>query len=94
MSREVTIVEALFEQAAVERPGFLPDRLSRVKKLFRRVFGCWHRQMSLPFTRGSETYRTCIDCGARRRFDLEQWRMVGGFYQPENRSASGREDNR
>ena len=74
-------VAVFVEQDGVERSGFPTARLSRVKKAFRRVFGCWHRHMSRPFTRGSETYRTCVDCGARRRYDLEQWRMVGGFYR-------------
>ena len=76
-------MEAVLEQAGVERSGLVTDRIGRVKKIFRRMFGCWHRHMSLPFTRGSETYRTCVDCGARRRYDLEQWRMVGAFYRPE-----------
>ncbi len=82
--REVTIVEAVLEQAGIERPGFVPGHVSRVKNVFRRVFGCWHRQMSLPFTRRGETYRTCVDCGARRQYDLKQWKMVGPFYHPED----------
>ncbi len=52
-----------------------------VKTFFGRAFGCWHRQLSLPFTRGNETYRTCVACGARRRFDREKWTMVGSFYR-------------
>lgn len=80
--REVTIVEAVLEQAGIARSGFMKGRAGRVERVLRRVFGCWHRRMSLPFTRGGETYRTCVDCGARRRYDLEQWRMVGPFYRP------------
>lgn len=75
--REVTIVEAVLEQAGIET-----DRVSLVKNVFRRMFGCWHRRLSLPLTRGGETYRTCVNCGARRRYDLKQWRMVGPFYRP------------
>ena len=41
---------------------------------------CWHTDMSRPFTRDSETYRTCLDCGARRKFDLESWEMQGPYY--------------
>ena len=77
--REVAIVEAVLEQTRINQPGLLTGSISRV---FRRVLGCWHRHMSLPFTRGNETYRTCVDCGARRRFDLERWTMVGAFYRP------------
>jgi hypothetical protein len=40
-------------------------------RLLTRVFGCWHSEMSLPFSRGKVTYRTCIACGARRCFDLD-----------------------
>ena len=83
--REVAIVEAVLQEARVDQAGFIDH--NRVSNVFRRVLGCWHRHMSLPFTRGNETYRTCVDCGARRRFDLEQWRMVGDFYRPDNRSA-------
>lgn len=87
--REVAIVEAVIEQTRTRHLGLVTDRLSRVKNVFRLVLGCWHRHMSLPFTRGNETYRTCVDCGARRRFDLDQWTMVGGFYRPQDQSTSG-----
>lgn len=80
--REVRIVEAVLEEVGPDRPGFIKGRMSRGTTVFRRVFGCWHRHMSLPFTRRGETYRTCVDCGARRRYDLEQWKMIGPFYRP------------
>ena len=76
-------MEAVIEQTRMEGSWFLRDRLSRVYHVFRRILGCWHRHMSLPFTRGNDTYRTCVNCGARRRFDLDQWTMVGAFYLPE-----------
>ena len=47
---------------------------------FARVFGCWHKEMSRPFTDQGQTYRTCIDCGARRQFNLRHWEMQGDFY--------------
>lgn len=80
------MVEAVIEQTRIDESRFTTDRLSRVNNVFRRVLGCWHRQMSLPFTRGNETYRTCVSCGARRRFDLDQWTMVGAFYRPDDTS--------
>ena len=46
-----------------------------------RVFGCWHRELSRPFTRHGQTYRSCLHCGARRRFDLKAWETKGGFYR-------------
>ena len=59
----------------------------QIERVSKRVFGCWHVDMSLPFSRDNETYRTCVACGARRRFDLEQWAMVGPFYYPERKLA-------
>jgi hypothetical protein len=48
--------------------------------LFARVFGCRHKEMSRPFTDQGQTYRTCLDCGARRQFNLRRWEMQGDFY--------------
>ena len=48
--------------------------------LLARVFGCWHFEMSRPFTTGGETYRACLGCGARRSFDRERWEMKGDYY--------------
>jgi hypothetical protein len=45
-----------------------------------RLFGCWHREMSRPFSIQGQTYRTCLDCGARRQFNLGRWEMTGDFY--------------
>jgi hypothetical protein len=45
-----------------------------------RIFGCWHGEMSRPFTLDKATYRVCMDCGARRNFDPVKWEMVGGYY--------------
>ena len=60
------------------------DRLKRLRAILIRfltsLFGCWHREMSRPFTRGGQTYRACLGCGARRRFDLEGWEMSGHYY--------------
>jgi len=49
-----------------------------------RVFGCWHRELSRPFTLDGESYRVCVDCGARRKFDPRRWEMVGDFYYSSN----------
>jgi hypothetical protein len=45
-----------------------------------RLFGCRHRNMSPPFTRGAETYRSCMRCGARRLFNVERGKMTGSYY--------------
>lgn len=75
-------MEAVVEQAGIDLSANMSGVLARMDSAVTRIFGCWHGQLSLPFTRGKETYRTCVNCGARRRFDLDQWTMVGDFYRP------------
>ena len=77
-------MEVIVERSGLESWSFASGRLAQVRSVVKRVFGCWHLKLSLPFTRGDETYQTCIACGARRRFDLDQWASVGGFYYPES----------
>jgi hypothetical protein len=50
-------------------------------------FGCPHKEMSRPFSRQGETYRVCINCGARRSFDGETWNSSGPYYFKPARSA-------
>jgi hypothetical protein len=52
---------------------------STIGNAYRRVFGCWHLDMSRPFTREGNTYCVCLDCGARRNFDLKTWKMTGPY---------------
>jgi hypothetical protein len=52
----------------------------KVGNLVARVFGCWHGELSRPFSRDGRTYRTCLSCGAQRQFNLGNWEMQGGFY--------------
>lgn len=47
---------------------------------FTRIFGCWHKTMGLPLTRGNRTYNTCMICGACQNFDLKLWKNTGAFY--------------
>jgi len=76
-------MEAAVEQAGTYLPAVIVGLVSKVRGATARIFGCWHVRLSRPFSRGSETYRTCVACGARRRFDLDQCQMVGSFYYPE-----------
>jgi hypothetical protein len=45
-----------------------------------RLFGCRHKEMSRPLSIQGQTYRTCLDCGARRQFNVGRWEMQGDFY--------------
>lgn len=59
--------------------------VASVENVYHRVFGCWHTNMSRPFTIGQETYRMCLHCGAHRAFDPRQWKMVGPYYMSRPR---------
>ena len=50
-------------------------------KVISKLWTCWHRHMSRPFTRNGETYRACLRCGVQRRFDLEGWKTEGAYYR-------------
>ena len=45
-----------------------------------RVFGCWHSDMSRPFSHQGHAYRVCLNCGAQRQFSLGNWQMKGSLY--------------
>jgi hypothetical protein len=52
----------------------------KLDSLMARVFGCRHVNMSRPFSRDGRAYRSCLNCGAQRQFNLGNWKMQGGFY--------------
>jgi hypothetical protein len=51
------------------------------------IFGCQHKEMSRPFSRQGETYRVCLNCGARRQFNETTWETRGPFYFARAHSA-------
>lgn len=53
---------------------------SRRAGMISTVFGCWHRNLGRPLTRDGETYRACLNCGARRQFNLATWKLNGPYY--------------
>ena len=55
--------------------------LSAPERLVGTLFGCWHRRMSWPMTRDGQTYRACVKCGVRRKFDPKTWKSFGSFYR-------------
>ena len=46
------------------------------------LFGCWHKELSRPFTTKKSSYRACLECGARKKFDTESFETSGPFYYP------------
>ncbi len=47
-----------------------------------KIFGCWHKQLSRPFTNRNASYRACLNCGARKKFDTKTLKTNGPFYYP------------
>ena len=54
--------------------------------LISKLWSCWHRKMSRPFTHDGETYRVCLKCGMRREFDLQAWKTGHSYYFPRVRT--------
>ncbi len=52
--------------------------------LLTKFFGCGHSDLSRPFSKGRLGYRTCLRCGARKKFNPETLTTFGGFYYPPN----------
>jgi len=50
--------------------------------LLATLFGCWHKSLSRPFTIGNDSYRACLDCGARKHFDPQTLKTFGSFHYP------------
>jgi hypothetical protein len=59
--------------------------IAKIGSFIARVFGCWHAELSRPFSRGGRAYRTCLSCGAQRQFNIGNWEMQGSFYYSLNR---------
>jgi hypothetical protein len=52
------------------------------QSVIKRVLGCWHLKLSYPKTTNNITYCYCINCGMRRKYDLETFKAKGSFYNP------------
>lgn len=50
--------------------------------LIGRLFGCWHDNLSRPFFQNKTAYRSCLSCGARKKFDPQSLKTDGAFYHP------------
>jgi hypothetical protein len=56
-----------------------------------KLFGCWHTNISRPFTNGKVSYRSCLQCGARKKFNPETLETHGSFYFPPSIDKGYRE---
>lgn len=57
--------------------------------IFGKLFGCWHKELSRPFSNRQSSYRACLNCGAMKKFDAESLRTFGPFYYPPVISPDG-----
>ncbi len=55
--------------------------------IFGSIFGCWHKRIGRPISTNKGSYRTCIECGARKKFDPENYKTLGTFYYPPSVSS-------
>ena len=42
---------------------------STVLRVIELLFGCWHRNLSRPFTVSGWTYKVCLTCGKKFAYD-------------------------
>jgi hypothetical protein len=68
------------EMGQINVASFTDGLAGRVNSWLNRLVGCWHKEMSRPFSSQGQTYRVCLDCGARRQFNVGSWEMQGSFY--------------
>jgi hypothetical protein len=73
-------VTAILKQEPARRRVEWSQLMTGTVAWLTRIFGCWHREISRPFTLNSESYRVCLECGAQRQFNLQTWEMTGPFY--------------
>jgi hypothetical protein len=81
-------MQAVLEQELV-KPVITrePADFGRKVGFFTSLFGCWHKRLSRPMSDKSSTYQVCAECGARRRFDTEEFMAKGPFYYPPSADA-------
>ena len=69
----------LTTQTAVSRTD---DPFGTKIGIFARLLGCRHKRFTRPITVSNSSYRACLDCGARRKFDTQNLKTSRAFYYP------------
>jgi len=49
----------------------------KILAAFEFLFGCWHRNLSRPFTLSGWTYEVCLNCGKKFAYDRAEICTVG-----------------
>jgi len=58
------------------------DPFGRKIGLLASLFGCRHKRLTRPFTNDKNSYMACVECGARRKFDAQNFKVSRTFYYP------------
>jgi len=77
-------MQAVLEQNLLTTP-MAESRSDNTKSkigFFGSVFGCWHPRLTRPISDEESTYQSCIECGARRQVDVQNFKAFGPFYYP------------
>jgi hypothetical protein len=61
--------------------------IDKIMMAFELMFGCWHRNLSRPFTLSGWTYEVCLNCG--KKFAYTRTQIGGGVPKPEGARSSG-----
>ena len=78
MATTVLVNRIQFEDESEDSNPVLGEKIG----LMTSLFGCWHENISRPFTLGKSGYRSCLNCGARTTFDPETLTTGKVFYYP------------
>lgn len=83
-TRGKKLMQAILEQnLTLERVNDRnDDSLGTRIGLLGKIFGCWHKRLTRPFSDKKVAYRACLECGARRVFDTKSFKTLGTFYYP------------
>jgi hypothetical protein len=60
--------------------------LNTILLAFEVLFGCWHRNLSRPFTLSGWTYEVCLNCGKKIAYDRAD---IGCVVAQRNNPAHG-----
>ncbi|MEO7674883.1 MAG: hypothetical protein ABIU09_12500 [Pyrinomonadaceae bacterium] len=76
---QLILEQSLLVETAVRRER---DDFGRKIGLIASLFGCWHKRLTRPFTSDKNSYMACLECGARRKFDTQNFKTSRAFYYP------------
>ena len=71
-----------FQSLVSKNANLNPVVFGKKMSLMAKLFGCWHKNLSRPFTNQKTAYRSCLECGARKQFNPETLETHGNFYFP------------